>query len=365
MVDVLRKLANQKDEDATPAYTWDPKKETTEMRFMMDQLGARSHLRNLINQMKTNPPLELDLTNSNIKPFGIEVFCKYLRHNTRTKYLRLSQNTCGPAGAAEIGVCMQINAALTNLDLSETELTGSPFRPDLAGVLQIAKSLRMNRSLTTIDFSRNLLLPHGVGSIASCTAYSQTLTHLNFSDTQCCSGGDEFDKGNNEGLVSMAHSLQFVNRSITAVDFRHNSLSRTAVEALSRAFVTNKTLTSLVLSDCRLQPPELAFLVRCASVDPVLFYLDLSGNERLCGRDPDLDAIPHIVDRCYPDDHKGDDDPALERTECDLVAQEAAEAAIREVRARIEEIGAEIQRCRDDATMTAEPVTILQRTFLD
>jgi hypothetical protein len=200
-----------------------------------------------------------------------------------------------------------------------------------------------------------------MGSLATCTAYSRTLTALNFSDTCCGSGGDDAHKGNNEGVVALANSLRFVNRTLTHIDLRHNSMSRTAVECLARAFVTNKALTYMNLSDCRLQPPAVGFLVRCASLNPVLALLDLSGNPRLCCPDANLDAIPHIVDRCYPDDHAGDPDPALENTQCDAVALLAMERRLEGVRDRLAQLMLDTQAARDDATFTHAMVEELER----
>jgi len=80
----------------------------------------------------------------------------------------------GDAGAAALAEALKVNKSLTTLDFSQNSIGD-------AGAAAIAEALNMNKSLTTLYISRNSIGDAGAAAIAEALKVNKSLTTLNVS----------------------------------------------------------------------------------------------------------------------------------------------------------------------------------------
>jgi NLR family CARD domain-containing protein 3 len=148
---------------------------------------------------------KLSLAQNKLEEAGTKAICEALEQNMTLKELDIRQefwigsNTGGSAGAKHVAKMVRVNGGLTSLNLSSNELCG--LHKDgcgtytAEGIAAIADALRVNGGLTSLDLSNNALC--GV------TRFGGTYTA--------------------EGITAIADALR-VNGALTECDLSHNGL---------------------------------------------------------------------------------------------------------------------------------------------
>ena len=146
---------------------------------------------------------KLSLAQNKLEEAGTKAICEALEQNTTLKELDISgdwqgSNTGGSAGAKHVAKMVRVNGGLTSLDLSKTALCGVVQLPSggvsgtytAEGITAIADALRVNGVLTALDLSCNLL-DEGVGAVCKAIQSNKEtkLASLNFKNNGIGPGG--------------------------------------------------------------------------------------------------------------------------------------------------------------------------------
>ncbi|KDO22179.1 hypothetical protein SPRG_12675 [Saprolegnia parasitica CBS 223.65] len=234
---VLRDAYTITDVDMTPFYDIDPSFERK-----LHALGPRSHHANSLQVACRDDVPSLDWSQTYVTQVHMEALAAYVALTSRHLVsLNLSKNALGPRGAELLGHALITNNTIEYLDVSETELTGSPLRPSFAGLAKLVKGWESKRSML-----RHLnagLQPNGVRLVCSALAFHRSLTSLNVSNNMA---GLFKDK---QGYIALASLLRF-SGSLTSLDMSNNPFQSGATSALEEALDGNTALTSLDATGC-------------------------------------------------------------------------------------------------------------------
>eukprot|EP00900_Chrysochromulina_parva_P012181 jgi/Chrpa1/20964/Chrysochromulina_OHIO_Genome00026601-RA len=147
----------------------------------------------IANALRVNGALtKLSLAQNKLKEAGTKAICEALEQNTTLKELDISgdwqgSNTGGSAGAKHVAKMVRVNGALTSLDLSNNALCGLvqgrvSVTYSAEGITAIAEALRVNGALTELSIYGNHVGDEGV--VAICEAIQSNketkLASLNF-----------------------------------------------------------------------------------------------------------------------------------------------------------------------------------------
>lgn len=155
---------------------------------------------------------------------------QYLRHNTVTTSLFLSDNDLPGYRADCIGEMLVDNASLKHMSLKDCKNIKDE------GMIQICWGLRFNTALTSLDLSWMCLERPSAYNLYRAMERNKTLTKLDLSHNNIIDAGP---------LVA---ELINPNNSITDLDLSYNDLYRGAVGShLGRALMANTRLLSLKL----------------------------------------------------------------------------------------------------------------------
>ncbi|XP_043770087.1 NLR family CARD domain-containing protein 3 isoform X3 [Cervus elaphus] len=135
------------------------------------------------------------------------------------------------------------------------------------GAKALARSLLVNRSLTTLDLRSNSIGPQGAKALADALKINRTLASLRFSSNSIGDGGAK----------ALAEALM-VNQGLKSLDLQSNSISDPGVAALMGALCTNQTLLSLNLRENSISPEGAQDLARALRTNSTLRSLDLTAN---------------------------------------------------------------------------------------
>lgn len=232
----------------------------------------------------------LDLRGNGVGVAGARVLAEALitSRNATLATLNLNGNPIGDAGGIALAEWLQTSSAVQQLDLGNTELeTGAVValctvlrdnhtlrdlnieNPRLFSrmedtVYHLARMLRVNRGLVSLNLSKNRVGDFGAKLLAEYLADNSTLRSLNLRCNNIASVGGEalaglFLRGSpieelnldanrvgSDGGVAFALALR---RSITllSLDLRHNSIDDRGLLALAHAFYDNTTLRQLLV----------------------------------------------------------------------------------------------------------------------
>ncbi|XP_054445193.1 NLR family CARD domain-containing protein 3 [Pteronotus mesoamericanus] len=203
---------------------------------------------------------KISLAENQISNKGAKALARSLLVNRSLTTLDLRSNTVGPQGAKALADALKINRTLVFLSLQ-----GNRIRDD--GARSMAEALAANRTLSVIHLQKNTIGPLGAQQMADALKQNRSLKELMFSSNSI---GDE-------GAKALAEALK-VNQGLESLDLQSNSISDAGVAALMGALCTNQTLLSLNLRENSISPEGAQDLARALCTNSTLKNLDLTAN---------------------------------------------------------------------------------------
>lgn len=145
-------------------------------------------------------------------------------------------------------------------------LDGQQVGPE--GVLEVAKGLAENWSLTSLELRRNEVGPAGAVPLAQALASNKFVRYL----------GVGRNKLTNTGAVHIAEALK-VNQTLEAIDLEWNELRDESAQALAEVLVMNNSLLSLSLERNKIQKDGIAAIGSALAENSKLRNLNLGWNK--------------------------------------------------------------------------------------
>ena len=258
--------------------------------------------RSLIKMLQINKSLtHLDLSKNTISDSAICWIFEYVQHNTTLVNLNLSDSACilsNPETARSLTKMLKTNKSLTHLDLSKNTLLDSAAQSIFVGLQQntavvnlnlsdtgitvadldtassLTKMLKINKSLTHLNLSKNLLSDLAAECICLGLQHNTALVSLNLSYTDITATDPDTARSLTKMLQvnkSLAHldlsnhNFRYARMLIFSVleGLKHNCALRyldlhavtgitdDAAEHIAQALLSKCTLQTLNISECR------------------------------------------------------------------------------------------------------------------
>ncbi|XP_043310722.1 NLR family CARD domain-containing protein 3 isoform X2 [Cervus canadensis] len=178
----------------------------------------------------------------------------------RIQRISLAENQISNKGAKALARSLLVNRSLTTLDLRSNSIGPQ-------GAKALADALKINRTLASLSLQSNRIRDDGARSMAEALAANRILCVLQFSSNSIGDGGAK----------ALAEALM-VNQGLKSLDLQSNSISDPGVAALMGALCTNQTLLSLNLRENSISPEGAQDLARALRTNSTLRSLDLTAN---------------------------------------------------------------------------------------
>ncbi|CAI9172693.1 unnamed protein product [Rangifer tarandus platyrhynchus] len=202
----------------------------------------------------------ISLAENQISNKGAKALARSLLVNRSLTTLDLRSNSIGPQGAKALADALKINRTLASLSLQ-----GNRIRDD--GARCMAEALAANRILCVLHLQKNSIGPVGTQQMADALKQNRSLKELMFSSNSIGDGGAK----------ALAEALM-VNQGLKSLDLQSNSISDRGVAALMGALCTNQTLLSLNLRENSISPEGAQDLALALRTNSTLKSLDLTAN---------------------------------------------------------------------------------------
>ncbi|XP_055265315.1 NLR family CARD domain-containing protein 3 [Moschus berezovskii] len=202
----------------------------------------------------------LSLAENQISNKGAKALARSLLVNRSLTTLDLRSNSIGPQGAKALADALKINRTLASLSLQSNRI-----RDD--GAKSMAEALAANRTLSVLHLQKNSIGPVGTQQMADALKQNRSLKELMFSSNSIGDGGAK----------ALAEALM-VNQGLKSLDLQSNSISDPGVAALMGALCANQTLLSLNLRENSISPEGAQDLARALRTNSTLKSLDLTAN---------------------------------------------------------------------------------------
>ena len=190
---------------------------------------------------------------------SLSTLCLPLRVNTSLTFLDFSDNSIGDEGASSLSEALRVNTSVTSLDLHYNSIGDE-------GASSLSEALRVNTSLTSLDLHNNSIGDEGASSLSEALSVNTSLTSLDLSDNSI---GDE-------GASSLSEALR-VNTSLTSLDLHYNSIGDEGASSLSEALRVNTSLLWICIINS-FGDEGASSLSEAERVNTSLTSLDLSDN---------------------------------------------------------------------------------------
>ncbi|XP_045676824.1 NLR family CARD domain-containing protein 3 [Phyllostomus hastatus] len=203
---------------------------------------------------------KISLAENQISNKGAKALARSLLVNRSLTTLDLRSNTIGPQGAKALADALKINRTLVFLSLQSNMIKDD-------GARSMAEALAANRTLSVIHLQKNTIGPVGAQKMADALKQNRSLKELMFSSNGI----------GNKGAKALAEALK-VNQVLESLDLQSNSISDAGVAALMGALCTNQTLLSLNLRENSISPKGAQDLAQALCTNSTLKNLDLTAN---------------------------------------------------------------------------------------
>jgi len=152
------------------ALVKDEMKKANEQRFK---------IKSKIDQLPTvGQLLTLDVKSNDLRSADVFYLAQVLKKNRTLKVLNLAENRIDPAGLVHLADALRYNTCLETLDLSRNSCCG----PNLEGVLALRTTCTINSSLKRIFLSQTELSSQGSIAIAEFLPEMKNLIHLDLTE---------------------------------------------------------------------------------------------------------------------------------------------------------------------------------------
>ncbi|KAF4015538.1 hypothetical protein G4228_007033 [Cervus hanglu yarkandensis] len=202
----------------------------------------------------------ISLAENQISNKGAKALARSLLVNRSLTTLDLRSNSIGPQGAKALADALKINRTLASLSLQSNRI-----RDD--GARSMAEALAANRILCVLQFSSNSIGDGGAKALAEALMVNQGLKSL---DLQSNSISDP-------GVAALMGAL-CTNQTLLSLNLQWNFIQAGAAKALGQALQLNMSLTSLDLQVASIGAPGAQALGEALAVNRTLEILDLRGN---------------------------------------------------------------------------------------
>ncbi|XP_008069310.1 NLR family CARD domain-containing protein 3 [Carlito syrichta] len=203
---------------------------------------------------------KISLAENQISNKGAKALARSLLVNRSLSTLDLRSNSIGPQGAKALADALKINRTLTSLSLQ-----GNTIRDD--GARSMAEALASNRTLSILHLQKNTIGSMGAQWMADALKQNRSLKELMLSSN---SFGDR-------GAKALAEALK-VNQGLESLDLQSNSISDAGVAALMGALCANQTIFSLNLRENSISPEGAQAVAHALCTNSTLKNLDLTAN---------------------------------------------------------------------------------------
>ncbi|XP_004627881.1 NLR family CARD domain-containing protein 3 isoform X1 [Octodon degus] len=203
---------------------------------------------------------KLSLAENQISNKGAKALARSLLVNRSLTTLDLRSNTIGPQGAKALADALKINRTLTSLSLQSNTIKDH-------GARSMAEALATNQMLSALHLQKNAVGPQGAQQMAEALKQNRSLKALMLSSNSIGDGGAK----------ALAEALE-VNQGLLSLDLQSNSISDVGVAALMGALCANQTLISLNLRENSISPVGAQALAQALSSNRTLQHLDLTAN---------------------------------------------------------------------------------------
>lgn len=227
--------------------------------------------------------VELDLSHNFNNALAVSSFAQAVKL-LFLQTLNLSNNPLGCEGTGHLADALESkNIALKTLILQNTQMMHE-------GVGRIGGALKKNTSLQILDLQDNLCLESmdtsGTKKLAESLEVNSTLTSLNLKNCGLDSGTAYLifkSLGTNSSLTNLDLSQNSIKMGFTYVNLStiesQLTLNSIVVPSSAQTLPSNRSLTSLNLSDNLLTDKDVSGLVDALKGNSALRSLDLSGNK--------------------------------------------------------------------------------------
>jgi len=220
----------------------------------------KQHINELANTLKINKTLKQIMLKSNkIGDEGMELLSQAFMINNTVTHIDLNKVECGVKGALFFAEMLKINKGLLNVDLSENNLNEGVVciaealstndtlqninlyhvNADFKSALEIAKMLKINKSLLVLNLGGNYFMKNGCMEIAKALEINQTLININFA--KCMIKSNQFD-----AFVKMLK----INKCLQVVNLRDSEpINNSNINEIIEILTMNPNLKELHFSD--------------------------------------------------------------------------------------------------------------------
>ncbi|XP_066131185.1 NLR family CARD domain-containing protein 3 [Saccopteryx bilineata] len=202
----------------------------------------------------------ISLAENQISNKGAKALARSLLVNRSLTTLDLRGNSIGPQGAKALADALKINRTLASLSLQSNRISDD-------GARSMAEAVAANRTLSVVQLQKNTIGPAGAQRMAEALKQNRSLKELMFSSNSIGDGG----------ATALAGALK-VNQGLESLDLQSNSISDAGVAALTGALGANRTLLSLNLRENSISQDGARHLARALCENSTLENLDLTAN---------------------------------------------------------------------------------------
>ncbi|XP_012503045.1 PREDICTED: protein NLRC3 isoform X3 [Propithecus coquereli] len=174
---------------------------------------------------------KISLAENQISNKGAKALARSLLVNRSLTSLDLRSNSIGPQGAKALADALKINRTLTSLSLQKNTI--GPV-----GAQRMADALKQNRNLKELMLSSNSIGDGGTKALAEALKVNQGLENLDLTANLL------HDQGAQAIAVAVGE-----NRALTSLHLQWNFIQAGAAKALGQALQLNRSLTSLDLQE--------------------------------------------------------------------------------------------------------------------
>nr|XP_023416616.1 NLR family CARD domain-containing protein 3 isoform X3 [Cavia porcellus] len=203
---------------------------------------------------------KISLAENQISNKGAKALARSLLVNRSLTTLDLRSNSIGPQGAKALADALKINRTLTSLSLQSNAIKDD-------GARSVAEALAVNQMLSVLHLQKNVIGPRGAQQMAEALKQNRSLKELMLSSNSIGDGGAK----------ALAEALK-VNQALLNLDLQSNSISDMGVAALMGALCANQTLLSLNLRENSISPEGAQALAQALGSNSTLKHLDLTAN---------------------------------------------------------------------------------------
>ncbi|XP_047636652.1 NLR family CARD domain-containing protein 3 isoform X3 [Phacochoerus africanus] len=202
----------------------------------------------------------ISLAENQISNKGAKALARSLLVNRSLTTLDLHGNSIGPQGAKALADALKINRTLAFLSLQSNVIRDY-------GARALAEALATNRTLSVLHLQSNAVGPVGTQWIADALKQNRSLKELMFSSNSIGDGGAQ----------ALAEALK-VNQGLKSLDLTANLLHDQGAQAIAVAVRENRALTSLHLQWNFIQAGAAKALGQALQLNTSLTSLDLQEN---------------------------------------------------------------------------------------